>query len=99
VGIGWNDIYRQKWLQSDNNYADCTFTLHFRFEEVNQKFPRYFKEPDSPLLSNLYVDFGLLHRKDIAYPPLEVRGSYDYLNYNFFCEQYAKVSLHNKSQI
>jgi hypothetical protein len=91
VGIGWNDVNRQAFLQSDNNFADCNFTMHLRFEEILSKFPRYFKDPTNNWQANQYVDLGILHRNDVLYPPTEVSCSFDYLNYNFFCEQYTKV--------
>jgi len=93
VGVGWSEEKRKKLMQEDdNNYTSAVITLTFQFELDLQKFPRVFKNPIEPLQRLInYADFAIIHRGDIVYPPSEVRCTFDYLNYNFFCEQYAKV--------
>ena len=93
MGIGWNEETRKKHMASVDSYAECNFTLLFRFEATLQKFPRVFRDPKEPLQRLInYVDFAILHRSDVTYPPLEVPCTFDFLNYNFFCEQYLKVT-------
>lgn len=92
VGLGWNSSKKLELVNSDTEFADCVFTLKFKFETTLQKFPRVDCDPNTRNKCINFADMAILHRNDIAYPPVKVNTTYDFLNYNFFAEQYAKVS-------
>ena len=91
VSIGWNSQKRTELLKADKEFENCNFTMKFKFEDKLQRFPRVDCDPNTKNKCINFADMAILHRSDIAYPPVKVNTTYDFLNYNFFAEQYAKV--------
>jgi len=92
VGLGWSPDKREELMNANDDYVQCSFDLYFQFEQNLQKFPRVACDPNHPAAACInHVDFAILHRNDIQYPAVHVETTFDFLNYNFFCEQYSKV--------
>jgi hypothetical protein len=96
VGLGWTPQKRDAFAENPGtDYANYEFELEFIFEEELQKFPRIYSNETAAIrqIKINYVDFGLMHRKDVPYPPVEIPCSFEFLDYNYFSEQYAKVTF------
>ena len=96
MGLGWTPQKRDAFAENPGtDYANYEFELKFIFEEELQKFPRIYSNETAAIrqIKINYVDFGLLHRKDVSYPPVEIPCSFEFLDYNYFSEQYAKVTF------
>ena len=92
AGLGWSPEARRELLQTANgpDLEECRITLKFTVTGgQNAKFSRH--QPLLAFRNNYYADIALLSREDVHYPPTKVTTSFNYLNYNYFCEQYAKV--------
>lgn len=96
AGIGWSAASRRVLSTLTYNGTllnACQFTLKFTFASELDMFPRLYNDPDKPNLQlKNYAEFAIFSRDDTGFQVLPVITSSNDLDYNFFCEQYSKVS-------
>ncbi len=68
------------------------FTVSFKFEDIQHKFPRRVL-PTAQKKKNDFLDLALLSRGDVIFKHTPVPCDFPHTHYNYFSEQYAKVKI------
>lgn len=95
VGIAWSKEARLNFCINEFKIQDCQIPLSFTFENLEEIFGR---DPGKPPLGaakkkQLYTTFALMHENESRFQILNVPTAFDHLDYNFFADQFSKVSL------
>ena len=71
---------------------DFQIPLAFAFDNTEELFPRVTDRNPIRNKKQMFTEFAIYHIKEPLFQLLEVNTSFDHLDYNFFAEQFSKVS-------
>jgi len=95
VGIAWSKEAKLNFCANEFKIQDCQIPLSFKFENLEEIFSC---DPGKPPLGaakkpQLFTTFALMHENESCFQILNVPTAFDHLDYNFFADQFSKVSL------